>query len=195
MQSRASNPAYTISDLDYQLRITHAKALVLHPWILNVGLAAAKAVGLSLDHIILFDIADGNDTPLAYMTVSQLVDEGQATRKSFTERRLGQNEGRMKLAYINLSSGTTGKPKVSRRTQCIPEYGGIYTACQAVCIPHGAVIAGMIQQAHMLNQDTTPWDERKYRSGDCWYAGKPSPRHIMCWLTALANTNSPTILP
>ncbi|KAH9834980.1 amp dependent CoA ligase [Rhodofomes roseus] len=150
----ASNPAYTASDLEYQLRITNAKILILHPWNLAVGHAAAKAVGLPLERTILFDVAESSEPSQAYPTVSELVKEGSAKPQSFTERRLGPNEGKTKLAYINLSSGTTGKPK-------------------AVCIPHSAVIAGMIQQGHMLEQDTTPWDDRKYRPGDRWYAALP----------------------
>ncbi|KZT64334.1 acetyl-CoA synthetase-like protein [Daedalea quercina L-15889] len=150
----ASNPAYTASDLEYQLNITDAKLLVVHPWNLAVAHAAAKAVGLHLDRIILLDVAGSSKSSFAHPIVSQLVDEGSAESQSFTERRLGPNEGRTKLAYINLSSGTTGKPK-------------------AVCISHSAVIAGMVQQGHMLNQDDTPWDKRKYRPGDRWYAALP----------------------
>jgi len=150
----ASNPAYTVSDLEYQLKITNAKALVVHPWNLAVGQAAAKAIGIPLERIVLFDVTERGEASLTHLTISQLVDEGSSKPQSFTECRLGPNEGKSKLAYINLSSGTTGKPK-------------------AVCIPHSAVIAGMIQQGHMLIQDTTPWDERKYRPGDRWYASLP----------------------
>ena len=180
--SRASNPAYTVGDLEYQLKITDAKLLVLHPWNLKVGHAAAKAVGLPLERIVLFDIAESSEPTLAHPTVSQLVDEGLATRKSFKEKRLGPDEGRTRLAYINLSSGTTGKPKVRQRVRSPFDYRSSFIVQQAVCIPHRAVIAGMIQQAHMLNQDTMPWDERKYRPGDRWYAGKQIP--LLRWRRA-----------
>lgn len=83
-----------------------------------------------------------------------MVREGLARGPSFVERRLELGEAKTKLALLNFSSGTTGKPK-------------------AVAIPHYAVIANTIQMAlhGKVNEDYTSWEERRYRTGDVVYAG------------------------
>lgn len=110
---RAANPAYMVGELEYQMSITKAKLLIIHPWSLAVGLEAARAAGLPADRIVLFDaLHDAAPTLGSYPTISQLVAEGLAKPTCFYERRLRPGEGKTKLAFLSFSSGTTGKPKV-----------------------------------------------------------------------------------
>ncbi|KAF9802190.1 hypothetical protein IEO21_09957 [Rhodonia placenta] len=149
----AANPAYMVGELEYQMSITKAKLLIIHPWSLAVGLEAARAAGLPADRIVLFDaLHDAAPTLGSYPTISQLVAEGLAKPTCFYERRLRPGEGKTKLAFLSFSSGTTGKPK-------------------AVCIPHYGPIANVVQMAHLANLQTLPWDERKWRPGDVCLGG------------------------
>lgn len=108
----AANPAYTAGELEYQLTATKAKLILIHPWSLSVGLAAARAAGISSDRVVLFNVPQDPDPAAAsYPTVNDLVVEGKAKTTCFVERRLRPGEGKTKLAFLSFSSGTTGKPK------------------------------------------------------------------------------------
>ncbi|KAI0734780.1 amp dependent CoA ligase [Fomitopsis betulina] len=147
-----SNPTFTVDELKYQLDLTKAKAIVVHPSNLLVALEAARAVGIPPEYIIVFDVpglASGSQT-----TINEIIGEGMTKPLSFTERRLNPGEARTKLACLSMSSGTTGKPK-------------------AVCIPHVSPIANVIMMAHAANLQTAPLEERKYRPGDVAMAMLP----------------------
>ncbi|KAH9829669.1 amp dependent CoA ligase [Rhodofomes roseus] len=147
-----SNPTFTSEELQYQLNMTKANAIIVHPSNLHVALDAARAVGIPAERIILFDVpgvAIGSQT-----TISEFVGEGMSKPLSFTERRLKPGEARTKLAFLSLSSGTTGKPK-------------------AVCIPHISPIANVIMMAHTGNLQTAPMKKRSYRPGDVGMALLP----------------------
>ncbi|KAI0943773.1 hypothetical protein AcW1_002856 [Taiwanofungus camphoratus] len=151
----AANPSYTAGELEHQLAATKTKLLIVHPWSHTVALAAAQAVGLSPDRIVLFaPLADSPPSRTPHPTVDELVAEGLAQPPRFVERRLAPGEARTKLAFLSFSSGTTGKPK-------------------AVCIPHYAPIANVIQKAHLANMQPLPWEERRWRPGDIGIAVLP----------------------
>ncbi|KAI0943151.1 hypothetical protein AcV7_002378 [Taiwanofungus camphoratus] len=151
----AANPSYTAGELEHQLAATKTKLLIVHPWSHAVALAAAQAVGLSPDRIVLFaPLADLPSSRTSHPTVDELVAEGLAQPPRFVERRLAPGEARTKLAFLSFSSGTTGKPK-------------------AVCIPHYAPIANVIQKAHLANMQPLPWEERRWRPGDIGIAVLP----------------------
>ncbi|KAL6309430.1 phenylacetyl-CoA ligase [Sparassis latifolia] len=139
----AANPSYTADELEYQISATHAKLMVVHPWSYTVGLEAARKAGLAEDCIVLLDPLAG----VSYPTVHELIADGLATPSSFVERRLNPGENRTKLAFLSFSSGTTGRPK-------------------AVCIPHSAPIANVIQMSHTANSETVPWEDQIWRTGD-----------------------------
>ncbi|KZT67099.1 acetyl-CoA synthetase-like protein [Daedalea quercina L-15889] len=147
-----SNPAFTAVELQYQLKLTKARAVVVHPSNLHVALDAARAVGIPAERIVLFDVPGISIGSQA--TVSEFVGEGMTKPLSFTERRLQPGEARTKLAFLSLSSGTTGRPK-------------------AVCIPHISPIANVIMMAHAANLQTGPLEKRSYRPGDVGMALLP----------------------
>ncbi|KAI6005348.1 hypothetical protein EDC04DRAFT_1004602 [Pisolithus marmoratus] len=144
-----ANPSFTSDELAYQLQATRTSVLVVHPDILPVARSAVGIAKLSEDRIVLFDTADTLQTPGVFPTVTGLIDQGLSTFPSFSERRLSPGEGKTKIAFLNFSSGTTGRPK-------------------AVAIPHYAPIANIIQLAvhNRVNEDCIPWDDQRFRPGD-----------------------------
>ncbi|KAG1765961.1 hypothetical protein EDD22DRAFT_978647 [Suillus occidentalis] len=121
-----ANPSFTVDELVYQIDTVKAAVIITHPDSLNVALASAHAAGVPADRVILFDV-EGADTAQR-LTVQALVSQGLASAPNFTERKLAPGEGKTKVAFLNFSSGTTGRPK-------------------AVAIPHYAPIANVIQLA------------------------------------------------
>ncbi|PCH36900.1 amp dependent CoA ligase [Wolfiporia cocos MD-104 SS10] len=148
----AANPAYTVGELEHQLTTTCTKLLIVHPWNYATASAAASNANIPHDHIILLD--EVGEAVYPQQTVQRLVEDGLSCPPSFVERSLRPGEADKKLAFLSLSSGTTGRPK-------------------AVCIPHRAVVAGIIQLAHLANQQRMRWEERKLRAGDIWLAQMP----------------------
>ncbi len=100
---------YTAEELTYQLRLVKARMLIAHPSMLPVALEGAQAIGIPSDHIVLFEPLAGSP----YSNIQDLVKFGLGQVQQFTPLRLGPGEARTKLALLLLSSGTTGKPKVS----------------------------------------------------------------------------------
>ncbi|EMD37009.1 hypothetical protein CERSUDRAFT_114908 [Gelatoporia subvermispora B] len=143
-----ANPSYHKDELEYQLGITKAKVILVHPSNYGVALAAAQTLGISSANVILFDPLPNESAPAA-LTIHNLVEEGLSKPQSFVERRLKPGEGKTKIAFLSLSSGTTGRPK-------------------AVCIPHIAPIANCVQMAFAskANEEYTTWENRRYRPGD-----------------------------
>ncbi|KAH9947836.1 amp dependent CoA ligase [Amylocystis lapponica] len=137
-----ANPAYTADELEYQLSMTKAEAIVTSAESYPVALAVAQKAGIAPDHVVLLDPLSDGSKPL--LTVSDLIAEGYNSRPNFVERRLKPGEGKTKLAFLCMSSGTTGKPK-------------------AVRIPHYAPIANVVQMAHLANLQKTAWEDRAWR--------------------------------
>jgi len=92
------------------MRATSASVVITHPESLSVALSASRATKLPADRIILFNV-DGASYG-AQTTVQNVIDEGLASTSTFQERVLQPGEGKTKVAFLNFSSGTTGKPKV-----------------------------------------------------------------------------------
>lgn len=77
-----------------------------------MALSAARITNLPVDRIILLKLP-ANSTPVApHATLDELISEGLSKEPHFVERRLNFGEAKKKLAFLNFSSGTTGKPKV-----------------------------------------------------------------------------------
>ncbi|KAJ7581563.1 amp dependent CoA ligase [Mycena floridula] len=127
------NPGFTIDELVAQLTATKASAMLVHSAVLSTGIAAAEKVGLSKDRII---ILRSPATKSGHLAVEDVVSFGLREPLNYRERRLRPGEGRTKLAFLNFSSGTTGKPK-------------------AVCLSHFNLIANVVQTAaHWQVRDT-----------------------------------------
>ncbi|KAH8990158.1 phenylacetyl-CoA ligase [Lactarius hatsudake] len=146
--STNSNPAYTFDELSHQLRLTKATTIIVHSQFLKTASEACKEVGLPAERIVIMDQATF-EAP--HTTIEQLIQDGLSHDTNFVERRLGEGEARTKIAFLCLSSGTTGPPK-------------------AVAIPHYSVIANTLQiRAHNYTVETkanVPSDEWRFRPGD-----------------------------
>lgn len=105
-----ANPLFTPDELVYQMQATNASVVITHPESLSVALSASRATRLPAERIILFNV-DGASYG-AQTTVQNVIDEGLASTSTFQERVLQPGEGKTKVAFLNFSSGTTGKPKV-----------------------------------------------------------------------------------
>jgi len=140
-----ANPAYTAEELVYQIELTKATTIIAHSTSLEVAADAARQTGIPYERIVVI-----GDSPLRqFLNVDELVKEGLAARQHYVERKLRPGEGKTKLAFLNFSSGTTGRPK-------------------AVMISHYAPIANAIQLAlHARVGDTDrPRDKQRFRPGD-----------------------------
>ncbi len=108
-----ANPNYTADELVYQLDTTKSKLLICHPDVVDIALAAGRQAGIAADHIILMQKLS-RKSPIPFPTIEELVADGLTRPKLFTERTLSPGEGKTKLAFLCFSSGTTGKPKVTK---------------------------------------------------------------------------------
>lgn len=148
-----ANPAYTESELQHQIDAVKASLLIVHPACLHIGLAAARASGLSANRVVLMAPPSSSPTAskMVQPTVEELVQEGLSLPlpPAFVEKKLTPGENQRKIAFLSFSSGTTGKPK-------------------AVAIPHYSVIANVLQFAsfNRNNDPTISWDDARFRPGD-----------------------------
>ncbi|KAF9646962.1 amp dependent CoA ligase [Thelephora ganbajun] len=142
----AANPTFSAEELQYQLEATKAQLLFVHPAALKAGLAAAKAVGLSTDSVVLIEPAP--NTEQRFVTLDEAILEGLQQPERFVDRQLKPGEAKTKIAFYNSSSGTTGKPK-------------------SVAIPHYSVIANVLQKARMnrVYDPTVPPERRRFAAG------------------------------
>lgn len=85
--------------------------MFVHSACLDTMLNAARQCNIPEDHIILIDEPERKNQP-SHKSVPELVKEGVAQPITFIERKLSPGEAKSKVAFLCLSSGTTGKPKV-----------------------------------------------------------------------------------
>lgn len=111
-----ANPLFTSDELAYQIQATKASVIITHPESLPVALSATRATNLPAECIILFDVDSASYGPQT--TVQSVIDEGLANPSTFQERVLRPGEGKTKVAFLNFSSGTTGRPKVRILRDC-----------------------------------------------------------------------------
>lgn len=102
---RCANPGYTANELSYQIHVIRPSLIITHSSCLGTALAAAQASSLPSERIITFDGS-------GQMTVDNLIQGGLRSGPNFVERKLQKGEAKTKVAFLSLSSGTTGKPKV-----------------------------------------------------------------------------------
>lgn len=72
-------------------------------------MAAARQAGIPDTRVVVFDEVPGS----AHTSVEALIQEGLRMDQCFVERKLKPGEAKSKIALLNFSSGTTGKPKVN----------------------------------------------------------------------------------
>ncbi|KAL8961082.1 MAG: hypothetical protein Q9193_002312 [Seirophora villosa] len=136
-----ANPAYTASELRYQLKDTGARLLLAHPSLLATACDAAAQVGLPSDRVLLF--SEKENAPVNGITDWHVVLGGDDAVESHQWRDMTEEEATQTVAAINYSSGTTGLPK-------------------GVCVSHYNLIANVAQIAYMKKLDKT-WDAASER--------------------------------
>ncbi|GES63234.1 acetyl-CoA synthetase-like protein [Aspergillus terreus] len=129
-----ANPAYTPRELEYQIRNTDAKLLLVHPSLIDNAIEASRRAGLSKDRIFLFP-DDAPTGPIQgvhdWRTMIGTEEEGASWK--WDEMA---DTAQSVVATINYSSGTTGLPK-------------------GVCISHRNLIANVEQTIFIRDQATS----------------------------------------
>ncbi|KAJ3574028.1 hypothetical protein NP233_g2050 [Leucocoprinus birnbaumii] len=137
------NPSYTTDELAHQIKLTKSALIIAHPACQKTVLAAAKATGVPDSRVIF--IRDG---PHGHVwTFDSLIAFGESSSGGLAERRFSNGEARDALAFLSLSSGTTGKPK-------------------AVAISHFAVIANILQTVAHWKINDSSWPNKFMCPGD-----------------------------
>jgi len=113
-----SNPQFTADELCHQLRTANITFMIVHSTVLDVSIQAARAYGLSTERIIVIDKSSdasktNTDPLLPRRAVPDLITKGLSSPRCFEEQTFQRGEGKVKVALLAWSSGTTGKPKVS----------------------------------------------------------------------------------
>ena len=134
-------------------------------------MSAARQAGVPETRIVVLgEVPRGTHT-----AVEDLIQEGLRMDQCFVERKLKPGEAKSKIAFLNFSSGTTGKPKVSgsldSRILLIDSM-----LPKAVAISHYGPIMNVIQMAvhNKINQNHCAWEDRRYRPGDVAAGSKSS---------------------
>ncbi len=126
------NNFYTVEELASLLKSSGAKALATHISCLDVALAAALAVGLRQDRIILIGDTDPQGRVMHF---SSLIAKYQRTLEGSVSEKVQINP-RKDLAFLVYISGTTGLPK-------------------GVTLSHENIVVNILQcctpEAHMLD--------------------------------------------
>jgi len=124
-----ANPIYTANEVSYQMKILDVALVLIHPSLLEVGLAAAKQAGVPNDRVFTFSgeqQTSSGDGVRDWRTI--LASESEA--KNWHWDPLDGVKAQTQVACINFSSGTTGLPK----GVCITHANLIANASQAISI-------------------------------------------------------------
>ena len=98
------NPNYTIDELAHLITLTKCTLVVAHPFCQKTILAAAHVTRLPHSRIVFLREAPSKH----FWTVDSLIFFGESSPDRFQERRFLSGEARKALAFLSLSSGTTG---------------------------------------------------------------------------------------
>ncbi|KAF9448181.1 amp dependent CoA ligase [Macrolepiota fuliginosa MF-IS2] len=137
------NPGYTTEELTHQIKLTKAVLLIAHPACQKTAFVAAKESGLSDSRVVMF-----KDAPCAHIPVlDSLILFAEGSKEKFEERTFIVGEARRAVAFLSLSSGTTGRPK-------------------AVKISHFSVIANAVQTAAHWKVNDPSYPDKFLNPGD-----------------------------
>ncbi|KAI8648249.1 hypothetical protein NCS57_01493000 [Fusarium keratoplasticum] len=104
-----ASAAYSVSELEHQLRSSGANALITCIPLLDVALAAAKSVGILHDRIFILSVP-GSDKKAPFKTIDDLVEEGR-NLPELQPLNWAPGQGARQVAFLSFSSGTSGLPK------------------------------------------------------------------------------------
>src|ERR1700753_2546652 len=103
-----ANPSYTANEVAYQMKNVDAAVVLVHPSLLDTGIAAAKQANISLDRLYIFSDKQYPTTRGVRDWRSIVPPESDAENWQWDP--LGDS-ALQTIAAINFSSGTTGFPK------------------------------------------------------------------------------------
>lgn len=121
-----ANPTYTVKEVAHQIKVVKAAVLLIHPSLLDTGLAAAKEAKIPLNRIFQFSAHEVAPVAGVYDWRLMLASEGDA--RSWMWDPLEGDASTTTVAAINFSSGTTGLPK----GVCVSHYNLIANAMQVI---------------------------------------------------------------
>lgn len=111
--SSPANAAYSLSELEHQLRSSGSKALFTCQPLLSVALEAASKCNIPRSRVYLLEVpkelAGGQEPPTEFKTVDQLIQEGASLRE-LEPLRWDKGQGARQTAFLCYSSGTSGLP-------------------------------------------------------------------------------------
>lgn len=119
-----ANPIYTVSEVAHQIKAIEAAVVLIHPSLLDTGIAAAKQANVPLDRLFIFSESECPTTQGVRDWRAMVASEAEA--QSWRWDPLEGEPSTQTIAAINFSSGTTGLPK-------------------GVCISHHSLIANAAQ--------------------------------------------------
>ncbi|EHY52598.1 Phenylacetyl-CoA ligase epaB [Exophiala dermatitidis] len=125
-----ANPIYTAAEVAHQMKAISAAVVLVHPLLLETGVAAATQAGIPLDRVFLFSAehppkTTANSAVRDWRTMVASEAEAQSWQWDTLERN---NAAEKTIAAINFSSGTTGLPK----GVCITHHNLIANASQCI---------------------------------------------------------------
>ena len=107
-----ANAAYSVAELEHQLRDSGAKCLFTVLPLLDTAVQACKTVGIPENRIFILEmpeVATAGFSGKGFRTVSDLVNLGGRLPKT-EELQLANGEGAKRIAFLCYSSGTSGLP-------------------------------------------------------------------------------------
>lgn len=151
-----ANPIYTVNEVVYQIENTGAKAIFVHPSLLETAILAAEKSGIRRDRLFQFNDSPSPESKGVKDWFSILGSDAQA--KAYQWPQLSPEQAKKTIATINYSSGTTGLPK-------------------GVMIAHSNLIANVIQTVYMRDLEM-PYNPKglfrpKNRPQERWNAFLP----------------------
>lgn len=113
-----ASAAYSVPELEHQLRSSGAKALFTCIPLLDNALKAAKAVGIPEEFIFILPMPHTQkDVP--FKTIDDLVEEGEALPE-LEPLRWSRGQGARQVAFLCYSSGTSGLPVSTSGSEARP---------------------------------------------------------------------------